>query len=350
MQARRTAAAAALTVLGASLATVGTHPDAIAAAAAAAPRADLVVPAVGTPPAKVRPGGRFDLSTTVANKGRAAAKPSTLRFYLSQDRSRSRSDLAAGGNVAVKKLKPRKKQTISGRVAVPFGAADGKYWVLACADATNRVKESNESNNCQASRTQVTVGADLHAVLTGDLTFSDTGQRTDPATGRTETWTHTATAEISMRIDGPRQNPTFASTHSTYARTGSVVGREVTPSCVYDRERKEAGSGTLRYTGDRFTDDIFGHFTRTDLSGVRIGLFMRAAWTDTSKQTGQGQFPCENTSRTTTGTGLDVSDIELKEVARDSRTSTYRVVGWVAEQGTPSDWDKVEGTLTLTLR
>lgn len=345
MQARRRAAAAAAMALGASLMVIGTGQS-----AGAAPRGpDLVVTTVGAPPVKVRPGARFNLATTVANKGRATAKPSTLRFYLSKDRARGRGDLAAG-DVAVKKLKPRKKQAFSGRVAVPFGTADGKYWVLACADAPQRVKESKEANNCQASRSQVTVGADLHAVLTGDLTFTDKGQRTDPATGRTETWTHTATAEISMRIDGSRQNPTFASTHSTYARTGSVVGREETPSCVYDRERDEAGGGTLRYTGDRFTDDIWGHFTRTDLSGVRIGLFMRAAWTETDKQTGQGQFPCENSTRTTTGTGLDVSDIELKEVARDTRTSTYRVVRWVAEQGTTSDWDKVEGTLTLTLR
>ncbi|WP_418060726.1 CARDB domain-containing protein [Pimelobacter simplex] len=349
MQARRTAAAAALTVLGASLATVGTHPDAIAAAAAAAPRADLVVPAVGTPPAKVRHGSRFNLGATVANKGRAVAKPSSLRFYLSKDRARSGDDIVAG-TLAVKKIKPRKKTTISGRVDVPWGTADGKYWVLACADATNRVKETKEANNCQSSKTQVTVDAALHAALAGHLTFIDQGQRTDPSTGRTETWKNTATANISMKIDGPRLNPRFASTGSTYGRVGSLVGREVTPSCVYDRERDEVGSGTLRYTGDRFTDDIFGHFTRTDLSGVRIGLFMRAAWTDTSKQTGQGQFPCENTSRTTTGTGLDVSDIELKQVAITTSAITYRVVGWVAEQGTPSDWDKVEGTLTLTLR
>lgn len=345
MQARRRAAVAVAMALGASLMAVGAGPS-----AGAAPRGpDLVVAAVGTPPAKARPGGRFDLGATVANKGRGTAKPSTLRLYLSLDRTRGRGDLAAG-SIAVKKLKPRKKTAVRGRVAVPIGTPDGTYWVLACADATNRVKESKETNNCRATRTQVSVSADFHATLTGHLTFSDKGQRTDPATGRTETWNHTATADIKMRVDGSRQNPRFASTGSTYGRTGSVVGREVTPSCVYDRERDEAGSGTLRYTGDRFTDDIWGHFTRTDLSGVRIGLFMRAAWTETNKQTGQGQFPCENSSRTTTGTGLDVSDIELKEVARDVHTSTYRVVGWVAEQGTPSDWDKVEGTLTLTLR
>ncbi|WP_377320196.1 CARDB domain-containing protein [Pimelobacter simplex] len=345
MQARRTAAAAALTVLGASLVTVGTGPD----AGAAAPRADLVVSAVGSPPAKVRHGSRFNLGATVANKGRAAAKPSSLRFYLSKDRLRGAGDISAG-TVPVPKVKFRKKRVVSGRVDVPWGTADGKYWVIACADATQRVKETKEGNNCQASKTQVEVDTALHAALVGRLTFVDQGQRTDPATGRVETWRHTASASISMKIDGPRANPRFASTGSTYARNGSVVGREVTPSCVYDRERDEAGGGTLRYTGDRFTDDIFGHFTRTDLSGVRVGLFMRADWTETSKQTGQGEFPCDNTSRTTTGTGLDVSDIELKQVASTTHAITYRVVGWVAEQGTTSDWDKVEGTLTLTLR
>lgn len=344
MQARRTAALAAATVLGASLMTVGTGPG----AAAAGKRADLVVASVGKPPATVKHGSSFNLGATVANKGRGAAKPSSLRFYLSRDRARSADDIT-GGTVAVKKVKPRKKKTVSGKVNVPWEAS-GKYWVIACADATRKVKETKEGNNCRVSKTQVDVDADLHADLTGQLTFLDEGQRSDPTTGRVETWRRTASASISIAIDGAPGDPTFASTGSTYERAGSLTAHEESDSCVQDRERKEAGGGTLKYAGDRFNDDINGRFTRTDLSGLRIGLFMRAGWTDTTTQTGRGEHPCDSFTKTTQGIGLDVSDIELTEVSVTAQAITYRVVGWVAEQNTTSDWDKVEGTLTLTLR
>lgn len=344
MQARRTAALAAATVVGASLTALGGGP----AAVATGKRADLVVASVGTPPATIKHGSSFNLGATVANKGRAAAKPSSLRLYLSQDRTRSSDDIA-GGTVAVKKVGPRKKKTVSGKVNVPWEAS-GRYWVIACADATGKVKETKERNNCRVSTTQVDVDADLHADLTGKLTFLDEGQRSDPSTGRVETWRHTASATIAIAIDGDPADPTFASTGSSYERAGSVAAHEESASCVYDRARTETGGGPLRYAGDRFNDDINGRFTRTDLGGVRLGLFMRAAWTETVTQTGRGDFPCDPFTRTTQGTGLDVSDIELREVSMTAQAITYRVVGWVAEQNTQSPWDKVEGELTLTLR
>lgn len=344
MQIRRTATLAASAVLGASLMTVGTAPGAFAAPQ----RADLVVAAVGTPPASVKHGSSFHLGATVANKGRKGAKRSALRFYLSRDRARSADDLAAG-EVPVKKVKARKKRTVSGNVHVPVGAS-GTYWVVACADATGKVKETKERNNCRASKAPVDVDAALHADLVGRLTFLDEGERTDPTTGRTETWQHTASVSISMAVDGHPHNPTFASTGSTYERSGSVVALEESDNCRIELERGEAGGGTLRYAGDRFNDDINARFTRTDLGGLRVGLSLRADWTATTTRTGHGQFPCDPSSTTTGGTVLDVSSIELTRVASSALGDTYRVVGWVGEQNTPSDWDRVEGTLTLTPR
>src|SRR5206468_1907433 len=42
-------------------------------------------------------------------------------------------------------------------VTVSAGTAGGTYFLLACADDTLVVPETNESNNCKASATQVTV-------------------------------------------------------------------------------------------------------------------------------------------------------------------------------------------------
>jgi hypothetical protein len=44
-------------------------------------------------------------------------------------------------------------------VTIPKSTPPGLYWVLACADDTNVVAESNESQNCKASGTQVKVTA-----------------------------------------------------------------------------------------------------------------------------------------------------------------------------------------------
>jgi hypothetical protein len=41
---------------------------------------------------------------------------------------------------------------------VSSGTATGTYYLLACADDTLVVAETNEGNNCKASTGQVTVG------------------------------------------------------------------------------------------------------------------------------------------------------------------------------------------------
>src|SRR5438093_11510062 len=59
---------------------------------------------------------------------------------------------------------PTASDTLSLHVALPIcaGTAGGTYFLLACADYTLVVPETNESNNCKASATQVTVsGPDL---------------------------------------------------------------------------------------------------------------------------------------------------------------------------------------------
>jgi hypothetical protein len=44
-------------------------------------------------------------------------------------------------------------------VTVSAGTAAGTYFLLACANDTLLVPESNETNNCKASTNQITVSA-----------------------------------------------------------------------------------------------------------------------------------------------------------------------------------------------
>jgi hypothetical protein len=119
---------------------------------------------------------------------------------------------------------------------------------------------------------------------------------------------------------------------------------------VEHKDRQESGSGVLKYTGDPFTDQIGGQFTKTDLSGVRVAVHMAAGWTETETHSGRGDLPCDAFSKTTAGSGLRVTDIELKSVSTTADAIRYRVVGWMGDGGTASEWTKVEGELTLSLR
>jgi len=343
MQVRRTAALAVLATVATSLSVTVPGPG----TAAPPRRADLVVPEIGTPPASVQPGTSFDLNVMVANIGPAAAKPSSVQLYLSKSRVHGTKDIA-GGTVAVPAMQPRKRKVFSGKVAVPRKAS-GRYWVIACADAGKKVAEVKESNNCRTSENQVDVDADVHATLSGTLTFTELRQKTDPATGATETVDHTASASIAMTVDGDPLDPTFASTGSTYTREGSTAHHDEDEDCVMHRERKVVGGGELRYTGDPFVDDIYGSISKLDLSELNLGINLRADWTETVTYLGRGIDPCDPYSKTTTGAELTPNDIDFVETSRSGGSITYRVESFLADMGTASRWDTVEGTLTLTL-
>lgn len=99
------------------------------------------------------------MSDTVLNQGTAAAGASTTRYYLSADGVRNGGDKALTGSRAIPALAVG--GTSSGtatRLAVPKNTVLGQYFVLACADDKQKVKESNEANNCTASVGRVQVG------------------------------------------------------------------------------------------------------------------------------------------------------------------------------------------------
>lgn len=338
-RARRTAVALVALGMGVATLSVVGAPGAVAAPK----RADLQVSKVGKPPASVRYGDSFGLGAVVANRGRAAAKRSQLRVHLSRDTSVGRGDVV-GATVPVKRIPARRSKTVSGRVRVPADAR-GTYWVIACADATRKVRESRERNNCRVAG-KITVDAAIKAELSGTLTFVDEGQE-DNGSGRTENWRRTATARIRIAVAGdPSARPTFTSTGSTYTRTGRRHVRDVDPSCLTETIRTETGEGSL----SSYPSEIYGHFTRTDLSGVRVGLHIPATWTETTTRTPQREDGCVEFGGTTMGRGIVIHSVELKEVATTASAITYRVVGWTEEMGMKSEWEKLTGQLVLRLR
>jgi hypothetical protein len=115
------------------------------------PKPDLVVRALGNPPADGSNLTSFVVSITTGNVGRQAAGPSKTGLLLSLDAVRGH-DLALGGRQAVPRLEPLTgTHQSSVQVSVPDGIAPGAYHLLACADITGLVSEAAESNNCRAS-------------------------------------------------------------------------------------------------------------------------------------------------------------------------------------------------------
>lgn len=114
-----------------------------------------LVSALDLLPTAVAPGARLNFSETTSNTGLAAAGASTTRYLLSLD-------TADGGDIAlatraIAGLAPGEQSAGALSTTVPASTALGPYHVIACADATSTVGESNETNNCVASTTTVSV-------------------------------------------------------------------------------------------------------------------------------------------------------------------------------------------------
>ena len=116
---------------------------------------DLVETGVSNPPQTVPAGGKFVVTDDAANVGAVSSAASITRYYLSKDTGKNTGDVLLIGTRGVPAL-GSSGQAISFSsgsvlVTIPSSVAAGIYRVLACADDTNVVKETVETNNCVAS-------------------------------------------------------------------------------------------------------------------------------------------------------------------------------------------------------
>jgi hypothetical protein len=119
---------------------------------------DLEQVAVNDPPPVVNRGWKMSINDTVQNISvLVAAPPSTTRFYLSFDSSRDGTDVVLTGKRGIESLPPGVSSSGTTNVTVPISAPSGTYFLLSCADAPQKVKETDENNNCRASATKVLI-------------------------------------------------------------------------------------------------------------------------------------------------------------------------------------------------
>jgi hypothetical protein len=90
------------------------------------------------------------MTDVVTNLAGVPAAASRTTFYLSVDRQKSAGDLLLGFR-DVPALGPHRtsKKTVS--ATIPTGTPVGSYYIVACADDPDKVLESSETDNCQAT-------------------------------------------------------------------------------------------------------------------------------------------------------------------------------------------------------
>ncbi|MFY9558608.1 MAG: CARDB domain-containing protein [Terriglobales bacterium] len=137
---------------------------------------DLVETNVSNPPPTVTRGGTFSVTDTVLNQGTAAAGVSVTRYYLSLDKAQNAGDKLLTGTRSVPALAASASSSGTATVTVPANTNTGVYYLLACADDTKIVTESNEKNNCLASGGTVTVVISGEEPLVSDKQSRETGR------------------------------------------------------------------------------------------------------------------------------------------------------------------------------
>lgn len=126
-----------------------------ATTADAAVKPDLQVTALSVARSTVAQGSTVKISDTTKNRSGGVAGASVTRYYLSKDGIRNAGDVLLASR-AVGRLSATTTAKGSKVVIIPVATRPRVYRVLGCADATSKVRESSETNNCRSVTLSVT--------------------------------------------------------------------------------------------------------------------------------------------------------------------------------------------------
>jgi hypothetical protein len=97
------------------------------------------------------------VTDTAKNTGTAKARNSVTRYYLSLDAVKGSGDTLLTGSRAIPGLAPAAQSRSTVTLTIPSTTPLKAYYLLACADDTEIMAESEEGNNCKASATKMTI-------------------------------------------------------------------------------------------------------------------------------------------------------------------------------------------------
>jgi subtilase family serine protease len=119
--------------------------------------ADLLISTLAVP-SRAAAGGNIAITDTTGNSGSGGAGPSTTAFYLSSDFLLNAGDIKLSPVRSLSALAAGQASTATTTVTMPM-VVPGTWYILANADDTGSVVETQETNNVRFS--SVLVGPDL---------------------------------------------------------------------------------------------------------------------------------------------------------------------------------------------
>ena len=224
---------------------------------------------------QVAPGATFRVRDRVRNAGRARSGRFSVTYLLSRDRRRGR-DVKLRGGRRVGRLRARRSSSRTTRLRVPAGTASGRWWVLACADSSRRVRERRERNNCKASSRRVLVASPPAAL-------SPPGPST-PATPTAPATPSTLVAAVGD-IACDASDPDFNDGEGTFfrcrqAHVGRLVGGAARFLALGDLQYEQGTAAQFAGSYDRFfgpyksiTRPVPGNHEYEDPAGGAAGYF-----------------------------------------------------------------------------
>jgi hypothetical protein len=176
---------------------------------------DLIETAVSDPPSSSTAGSSFSVTDSVMNQGSASAGASITSYYLSLDTTKGNGDILLTGSRSVPSLGINGTNDGISTVTIPSSTAAGSYFLLACADDSNAVGESDENNNCIASASKV-------SVISISVTSPNGGESLPSGTTQTIRWSYTGSPGAYLKIEllkGGVLNKVITSLARTSARS-----------------------------------------------------------------------------------------------------------------------------------
>jgi len=95
----------------------------------------------------IAPGTSVQINSTITNASAVAATTSSVSFYLSSNSTfEAGSDLLLGSR-AVPQLAANANSSATTPVTLPTNVSPGDWYIVAVADVSDAIAESNETNN-----------------------------------------------------------------------------------------------------------------------------------------------------------------------------------------------------------